>query len=560
MKILLLSSTYDSLTQRLHIELAEHGHEVAFDITANDLQTLETVNLRQPELILCPSPDANLSKNIWQRYRCITLQISTDNDRGPSCLDWAIQYQEATCSISALQISSGMDIGNIWARATFNTRPTSKSSLYLLEVLETAVKVVLQTIECLQNTTFIPELLDYNDPDAKTRIRPFMLQADRQINWEKDSTVTILNKIRAADGYPGVADNIRGIDYYIYGASEEDTLRGSPKALIAKRFGAVCRATIDGAVWLSHIEPKIDGAERKYFKLPATLVFRNKIKDLPEVPVSLYETSKRTYREIWYEEHNQVGYLHFDFYEGNMNTEQCLRLRDAILEVLERPTRVLVLMGGSTFWSNGIDLRVIEASANPGEESWHNTNALNDLILAIMTATQKLTIAAVHGHASAGGIALAAACDKVCVRRGVLFNLNYKAMGLFGSEYWTYILPKRIGYDKAMELIENCRVLGAQEAKHIGLIDAIVPGYLDAFEGKIKAMSETLAQHPNYEKILRSKIQRRNQDEFIKPLQYYREEEQRRMKDEFFESDALYHLIRKQLVYSRQPPSKDLPV
>jgi len=126
-------------------------------------------------------------------------------------------------------------------------------------------------------------------------------------------------------------------------------------------------------------------------------------------------------------------------------------------------------------------------------------------------------------------------------------------MGLFGSEYWTYTLPKRIGYDKALELIENCRILSTQEAKHIGLIDVTLPDYFAAFDTKVKTMAEALAQHKNYDKILKSKIQRRNQDEFLKPLQYYREEEQRRMKEEFFESEALYHLIRKQLVYSKHP-------
>jgi putative two-component system protein, hydrogenase maturation factor HypX/HoxX len=163
----------------------------------------------------------------------------------------------------------------------------------------------------------------------------------------------------------------------------------------------------------------------------------------------------------------------------------------------------------------------------------------------------------VHGHASAGGVALAAACDKICVRQGALLNLNYKSMGLFGSEYSTYTLPKRIGYDKTIELIENCRSLGVQEAKHIGLIDGTIPDCFDTFEKKIKIMAETLARHQNYEKIVKSKIQRRNQDEFLKPLQYYREEELQRMKEEFFEPDALYHLIRKQLVYSKPIFSKD---
>jgi putative two-component system hydrogenase maturation factor HypX/HoxX len=553
MKILLLSSTYDSLTQRLHVELVQRGHKVAFDIASNDLQTLDAVQQHQPELIFCISLEATLANSIWHRYRCITLHICTDKDHGSSALDWSIQHQEATCTVTAIQMSSEMDVCSTWASATFNLRSATKSSLYLLEIQKASIEVVLQTIEHAQNPEFIPTRLDYTNPIVKALSRPLMSQADRQIDWELDSTSTILSKINAGDGYPGVADSIRGMEYYIYGATIEDTLRGSPKALIAKRFGAVCRATIDGAVWLSHLEPKTDDAERKYFKLPAAMVFRNKIKDLPDVPVTIYETSKNTYREIWYEEHNQVGYLHFDFYEGAMNTEQCLRLRDAILEVLERPTRVLVLLGGHSFWSNGIDLRVIEASANPAEESWHNVNALNDLILAIVTATEKITVAAIHGHASAGGVAFAAAFDKICARSGVLFNLNYKSMGLFGSEYWTYTLPKRIGYDKALELIENCRILSTQEAKHIGLIDVTLPDYFAAFDTKVKTMAEALAQHKNYDKILKSKIQRRNQDEFLKPLQYYREEEQRRMKEEFFESEALYHLIRKQLVYSKHP-------
>jgi putative two-component system protein, hydrogenase maturation factor HypX/HoxX len=557
MKILLLSSTYDSLSQRLHVELAQRGHEVVFDIAANDLQTIEAIQSYQPALILYPSSDIDLLQSIWHRYRCIALHINVDHDRELSSLDWAIQNREESCTVTAVQISSDMSVGSIWASETFNIRSDTKTSNYVLEVQDASVKVALQVIERAQYPNFIPELLDYNHPHIQARLRPFMTQADRRIDWETDNTATIVSKINAADGYPGVADNIRGIDYYLYGATPEDTLRGSPKALIAKRFGAVCRATCDGAVWISHLEPKNNEAERKNFKLPATTVFGNKIRDLPEVPVSIYDTSKNTHREIWYEEYDQVGYLHFDFYEGVMNTEQCIRLRDAILEVLTAPTRVLVLLGGASFWSNGIDLRVIEASENPAEESWHNINALNDLILTIVTATQKLTIAAVHGHASAGGVAFAAAFDKICMRNGALLNLNYKSMGLFGSEYWTYTLPKRIGYDKTLDLIENCRILSAQEAKHIGLVDAIIQGSLTVFEDKVKKLAEALAEHKSYDKILRYKIQRRNQDEFIKPLQYYREEEQRRMKEEFFETDALYHLIRKQLVYTKQPPSKD---
>lgn len=273
MKILLLSSTYDSLTQRLHVELAGRGHEVSFDIASNDLQTSETVLQHKPELIFCPFLESSLSRAIWHRNRCITLHIHTDTDKGPSALDWAIQEQESHCVISAIQISSEMDVGLLWKAETFPLRSVAKSNIYMLELQDAAVKVALETITQAQNINFIPQSLHYTHTDVREQSRPGMTQNDRSIDWEEDSTATILSKIYAADGYPGVADNIRGIDYYIYGATYEDTLRGSPKALIAKRHGAVCRATRDGALWISHLELKTDEPERKNFKLPAATAF-----------------------------------------------------------------------------------------------------------------------------------------------------------------------------------------------------------------------------------------------------------------------------------------------
>ena len=52
---------------------------------------------------------------------------------------------------------------------------------------------------------------------------------------------------------------------------------------------------------------------------------------MPEVPVAIDAPLPpgHTYREIVYEERAGVGYLHFDFYNGAMSTDQCRRLREA---------------------------------------------------------------------------------------------------------------------------------------------------------------------------------------------------------------------------------------
>ena len=49
---------------------------------------------------------------------------------------------------------------------------------------------------------------------------------------------------------------------------------------------------------------------------------------------------------------------------------------------LAQPTSVLVLLGGSDFWSNGIHLNVIEAADSPADESWRNIQAIDDLAQA----------------------------------------------------------------------------------------------------------------------------------------------------------------------------------
>ena len=140
-----------------------------------------------------------------------------------------------------------------------------------------------------------------------------------------------------------------------------------------------------------------------------------------------------------------MGYLHFEFYNGAMSTSQCRRLQRAYRWARRRPTKAIVLMGGHDLWSNGIDLTAIEAAADPVLESWRNINAIDDLVRDIITTESHLTCAAIAGNAGAGGAILALAADVVCARDGVVLNPHYQTMHLFGSEYWTYLLPRRVG-------------------------------------------------------------------------------------------------------------------
>lgn len=133
------------------------------------------------------------------------------------------------------------------------------------------------------------------------------------------------------------------------------------------------------------------------------------------------------------------------------------------------------------------------------------------------------------------------AADRVWARAGCVVNPHYKTMGLFGSEYWTYSLPKRVGPDAAIELTESALPVGTEKAKRIGLIDEIMPNEYSEFIQRIKASAEDLANHDNFGRLLNAKIKARERDELTKPLQAYRDAKLQRMLRQFYDPASAYH-------------------
>jgi putative two-component system hydrogenase maturation factor HypX/HoxX len=452
-----------------------------------------------------------------------------------------------------------MDAGDIWATETFAMPPahlTRKSSLYRHEVTEAAVSAVLRAIERFAAGQFRPQPLDYSRSDVHGRLHAPMRQADRAIDWETDDTRTVLKKINAADGFPGVLDALCGAQWYLFDAHPEAQLTGTPGTLIARRNNAICRATADGAVWTGYLKRKTGQSDdAQPFKLGATRALQHYAETIldavPEIACDVFsDRHSATYRDIWFEQQDAVGYLHFAFYNGAMDTGQCERLRQAYLQAAQRDVKVIVLMGGADFWSNGIHLNHIEAAESPADESWRNINAMNDLAQAIMTNERQFTIAALQANAGAGGVFLALAADTVYARESVILNPHYKSMGnLFGSEYWTYLLPKRVGRDRAIALTQNRLPVSASAAQAAGLIDASFALDRAAFIKTIDNLAEQLAQAPDYAARLQRKIQQRRNDEREKPLHRYRDEELHQMQLNFYGFDPSYHVARYHFVH-----------
>jgi len=549
MRILLLCHAFNSLTQRLYGELSARGHLLTIEYDIADSVAEEAVELFRPELIIAPYLRRAIPESIWSRHVCLVVHPGIVGDRGPSALDWAIQEGERIWGVTVLQATGEMDAGPVWAAETFPMRMAKKSSLYRHEVSAAATRAVLAAVDRFAGGAFVPLSVDDSDPAVRGGWRPLLRQPERAIDWQNDTMDRILARINAADGFPGVADEVLGEACHIYDAWPEDTLRGGkPGEVIAWRETAILRATVDGAIWIGHARRA--GAELA-LKLPATQVFAVPLATVAEAPLdSLFAPAARTWQDIRYEEAGQVGFLHFEFYNGAMSSRQCQRLLAAYDWVRRRPVSVIVLIGGRDFWSNGIHLQQIEAAASPADESWNNINAIDDLAAAIICTDGQLTIAALQGNCGAGGCFLARAADFVWARAGVLLNPHYRNMGnLFGSEYWTYLLPARVGSERAQAIMRDRLPMSAAAGVAAGFVDACLAADAEAFRIDVARCASELATAADLAARLQQKRERRLRDEAERPLASYRAAELAEMRRNFYGFDPSYHVARHHFVH-----------
>ncbi|MGC0314193.1 hydrogenase maturation protein [Kitasatospora acidiphila] len=558
MRILLVASAFNSLTQRTFAELADRGHRLEVAVLAGDParrdRTLRAAVARhRPDLVVAPMLKSALPADVWSEHTCLIVHPGPPGDRGPSSLDWAIEEGVREWGVTVLQANAEMDAGAVWASASCPVPPVGKSDLYRNEVSDAALRALLLAVDRYAAGDWEP-----GRQQAEAAVtRPYFEQARRRIDWQHDPTEAVLRKLRAAASQPGVLDQLLGCEWYLHGGHSETELRGTPGELLATRAGAVCRATSDGAVWIPELRARRQPGEPPSVKLPATVALADRIAELPTSPVPPDAPDGR-WRDIRYREHGPVGVLSFAFPGGAMSTDQCRRLLAAYRQACARPTTVLVLGGDRDFFSNGIHLGVIEAAADPAQESWDNLNAMDDLVEAVLTTTDRLVVAALGGNAAAGGVMLALAADQMWCRDGVVLNAHYRLMGLYGSEYWTYLLPRRVGATTATRLVDRALPVSAAAAQRLGLADELLPCAPQDFAAAVLDRAVRLATTGSVVTArIAAKKAVREADEAVRPLAAYRAAELERMHRIFFDPAAPYHRLRRAFV--RKEPQTGAP-
>ncbi len=144
---------------------------------------------------------------------------------------------------------------------------------------------------------------------------------------------------------------------------------------------------------------------------------------------------------------------------------------------------VAVLTGAGGQFSSGADLAEI-AAGRPNRLEPDGDGPLGPTRMQL----SKPVIAAVAGHAVAGGLELAIWCDLRVADETAMFGVHCRRFGVPLIDGGTVRLPRLIGQGRALDLILTGRSIDAGEALRIGLVDRVVD------QGQARQAAERLAQ------------------------------------------------------------------
>jgi enoyl-CoA hydratase/carnithine racemase len=137
-------------------------------------------------------------------------------------------------------------------------------------------------------------------------------------------------------------------------------------------------------------------------------------------------------------------------------------------------THVVVLRGEGPMFSSGMDLATLaEVAAAPDSLRVFRRACLDAWNLA--EAMEKPVVCAIHGACIGGAMELALACDLRVMAADAVMGMPEVRVGLIPDVGGSSRLPQIVGLGRAKELVMTGKLVGAEEAERIGLVNRVAP-------------------------------------------------------------------------------------
>jgi enoyl-CoA hydratase/carnithine racemase len=145
--------------------------------------------------------------------------------------------------------------------------------------------------------------------------------------------------------------------------------------------------------------------------------------------------------------------------------------------VADQDAVCIVITGAGRGFSAGLDLEDL-ARTTRGEVPATAPPDPDELpaLFGYLLRVPKPVIAAVNGVAAGGGFVLAMMCDLRFAAESASFTTAFSKRGLIAEHGTSWLLPRLVGTNRALDVLWSARRFDAAEAYRIGFVDRVVPG------------------------------------------------------------------------------------
>jgi len=213
-------------------------------------------------------------------------------------------------------------------------------------------------------------------------------------------------------------------------------------------------------------------------------------------------TGRTDYREIIFEQKGYIAVLTLNRPDIR-NTFTHQEMIDEIVDACQRvqdaeSVSVLVVTGaGSAFSAGGNVKDMLKKegmfAGDPNDVRQNYRKGIQRVTLAFQRLDVP-AIAAVNGPAIGAGCDLSCMCDIRIASEKACFGETFVSVGLIPGDGGAFLLPRVVGFSKALEMAFTCRVIDAAEALRIGLISEVTPS--ERLLERAMEVAAEIAQHP----------------------------------------------------------------
>lgn len=185
---------------------------------------------------------------------------------------------------------------------------------------------------------------------------------------------------------------------------------------------------------------------------------------------------KMSYQTIEFIQEGNTGILYLNRVDSlnAMDVQMLQELTQVLKELSNSGIQLLFISGRGRAFSAGGDVKTM--LSNQDESQFGPVmNTIKELILSLY-ALPAITVSVINGPAAGLGLSFALASDYVIAEKQAKVAMNFINIGLIPDGGGHFFLKKRLGEQKAKQVIWEGTSMVAEEAKNVGIVDAVYEG------------------------------------------------------------------------------------